>query len=784
MNGRAFHFWRCGLGGVCAALVGLSACGDDDDVGGASGAGQGSSGSQSAGGGAAGGGAGGASGAGVGGAGAGGQGAGGAGGTSGAGGVGGGGVLTGLPARVRELTRQFALGTLPAGVEFPLEAKTDDQARSLAGAVQSVVVSWLDPLSTNTDFAAGAPFFGSNNDFIAYFGEGWEAANGAPQWHGSGEAAWLWVNHEYTSNSAPTLTSAPTGQHVTLAAFLREQGVITTDPASQVWTQPELDAYVAAWKRQVGGSWLRVTRSPEGAWSVDHNASNRRYDATNGTQARMTGHATLAPDVDDAGAPLPPGVIAGVLANCSGGQTPWGTVVTAEENYQSAYGDGELGWSESAPFDPTKGLGPGGPVALDFTPQTAGTDFGRASTGLHSPENYGYLVEIEPGVAPDQYQGKGGSAAGHKKVGYFGRAHWENATFAVDADWAPLAGKRLVVYSGDDRRSGRIYKFVSSGVYAPGMSREQARALLDDGDLYVAQFDGLDNKSGRYLAATGRAPTESVPGKGRWIHLSVDNAADDAPNAAALGAAGKKVGDALKDTTWNGIGGFSSDGDVRRALFTASNKLGVTELNRPEDLEWNPKDPSGTPRLYVSFTNHNRITQLDEKGVLRKPTDCQGAAASACNRNDTVGAVFSIEESAPADPGASATFTYRAAWLGTVGAGRFDAANPDNLFIDQGGGVWFGTDGNFGVSGKKSADGVYYLDLDPTHDATPVRTYGKAFRVAAVPSDAEATGPALSSDGRTLFVSVQHPGEDNPSAWPAVGAPPRSSVVAFYFADP
>ena len=37
--------------------------------------------------------------------------------------------------------------------------------------------------------------------------------------------------------------------------------------------------------------------------------------------------------------------------------------------------------------------------------------------------------------------------------------------------------------------------------------------------------------------------------------------------------------------TWNGIGGFPTDNDVLGALFTAGNKIGVEELNRPEDIE-------------------------------------------------------------------------------------------------------------------------------------------------------------------------------------------------------
>ena len=49
---------------------------------------------------------------------------------------------------------------------------------------------------------------------------------------------------------------------------------------------------------------------------------------------------------------------------------------------------------------------------------------------------------------------------------------------------------------------------------------------------------------------------------------------------------------------------------------------------------------------------------------------------------------------------------------------------------------------------------------------------GKVIRVASAPKDAELTGPWFSPDGKTLFLSVQHPGEQtidpkNPtSLWP------------------
>ncbi len=62
---------------------------------------------------------------------------------------------------------------------------------------------------------------------------------------------------------------------------------------------------------------------------------------------------------------------------------------------------------------------------------------------------------------------------------------------------------------------------------------------------------------------------------------------------------------------------------------------------------------------------------------------------------------------------------------------------------------------------------------------------GKVIRVASAPKDAELTGPWFSPDGKTLFLSVQHPGEQtkdikNPtSTWPFdKDNIPKSAVVA------
>lgn len=661
---------------------------------------------------------------------------------------------------------QYARGTLPRGVLFPLPATVSlpvaDELRVLQGLRAQTVVRWFDALTR--DVSPTAPRFGANPDYVAYFGEGWDAAAGdPPQFRGDGHRGWLWVNHEYVSNSAPTTTTAPTGQHLQLAQFLRASGALARDVTDPTWTQAEVDTHIRALRQQVGGSWFRIVRDPTtGDWRVDRDARNLRYDATVATQTRLQGRSLGARrDSDDRGGRLPEGVIAGVSSNCSGAVSPWGTVFTGEENTQTAWGDPEPSWNASNLFVAGQGFDQGADVSANATPGTS-SDFGRISVEAerHDRDLHGYLVEVDPGRAPDDYYGRNAATQGHRKLGHFGRARWENATFAVDRDWRLVPGRRVTVYYGDDRTSGRVFKWVSRQPYTAGMTRAQARALLDEGTLYVAQFDGLDNATGNTLVSTHLPPTEAAPGTGRWIEMSLASA-DVAPNAAALGMATRTVGEALRDRTWNGLGAFATTDALYSAMFTAANKIGAMELNRPEDLEYNPRDPSGHARLYVAFTNHTRPTALDDRGVLRATT---GTA-----RADRAGEIFAIDEANADEPDTSRTFRYFAAWRGALGAGTFDAGSPDNLLIDRQGGVWFGTDGNFGTNGHP--DAVYYLDLDPAHrmGATGVTTpsYGLAFRVVTMPSDAEATGPAFSSDMRTLFVSVQHPGEDTFSAFAA-----------------
>ncbi|WP_223216574.1 PhoX family protein [Rhizobium mesosinicum] len=116
----------------------------------------------------------------------------------------------------------------------------------------------------------------------------------------------------------------------------------------------------------------------------------------------------------------------------------------------------------------------------------------------------------------------------------------------------------------------------------------------------------------------------------------------------------------------------------------------------------------------------------------------------------------------------------------TTSAGWF--ADPDNLAVDPAGRLWVTTDG---PPPEGIADSVYVMDTE-----SPGRALPKLIYIALVGS--ETCSPTFNSDGSSVFLSVQHPGElhvaDNEDAtsmedagtnWPDFkpGVPARPSFV-------
>jgi secreted PhoX family phosphatase len=171
----------------------------------------------------------------------------------------------------------------------------------------------------------------------------------------------------------------------------------------------------------------------------------------------------------------------GTFANCSNGQTPWGTYLTCEENFNLYFG-------ASTPFEPTRVQQRYGLSGVD-----AGYGWHRFDPrfNLGNPDyvneanRYGWVVEIDP---------RNRNQIPVKRTA-LGRFKHEGAATTIGKNG------RVVVYMGDDQRFEFIYKFVSSGDWQA--LRAAGHSPLDEGDLYVARFD--------------------ADGSGSWLHLSVDN---------------------------------------------------------------------------------------------------------------------------------------------------------------------------------------------------------------------------------------------------------------------
>ncbi len=120
----------------------------------------------------------------------------------------------------------------------------------------------------------------------------------------------------------------------------------------------------------------------------------------------------------------------------------------------------------------------------------------------------------------------------------------------------------------------------------------------------------------------------------------------------------------------------------------------------------------------------------------------------------------------PNDP-ASLTFNWEMLALGgdpAIGGAGF--SNPDNLLIDRAQNVWLVCD----MASNRMNQPIKAIDKDSDRRGlfgnnnlwcipTTGESAGKAYLFAMGPMESELTGPFLSLDERSLFLSVQHPGE-------------------------
>lgn len=196
---------------------------------------------------------------------------------------------------------------------------------------------------------------------------------------------------------------------------------------------------------------------------------------------------------------------------------------------------------------------------------------------------------------------------------------------------------------------------------------------------------------------------------------------------------------------------FKDQTEVLIRAREASKFLGATKLNRPEDIKIDPI----TGNIFIALTNNFA-------------------------KNDFHGSILKLEEeNGNFDALKFSSSTYKA------GGDESGFSCPDNLSFDLSGNLWFTSD----MSGRlMNKEGGVYMPFK-NNSLFVIPRYGKqageVIRVASAPTDSEFTGPWFSPDGKTLFLSVQHPGEqtndlNNPtSKWPFdKDNIPKPSVVA------
>ena len=169
---------------------------------------------------------------------------------------------------------------------------------------------------------------------------------------------------------------------------------------------------------------------------------------------------------------------AGTLNNCANGNTPWGTYLTCEENFNGYFG-------ATGPWTPTEAQARYGLTAAGFGYGWHHFDarFDLSDPDYRNEENrFGWVVEVDP-ADPAQ--------APTKRTA-LGRFKHEGVALTVGR------GGRVVAYMGDDEAFDYVYKFVSERNWKS--TRAQGLSPLDHGSLYVARFN--DDGSGDWLELT------------------------------------------------------------------------------------------------------------------------------------------------------------------------------------------------------------------------------------------------------------------------------------------
>ncbi|WP_418907158.1 PhoX family protein [Glutamicibacter endophyticus] len=377
----------------------------------------------------------------------------------------------------------------------------------------------------------------------------------------------------------------------------------------------------------------RSKKSTKWTYMVDGARNRRLHMHTEFTiDGPVAGH-DLVKTVDD-----PQGrSVLGTLNNCSGGTTPWGTVLTGEENFNQ-YFEGR-GTEEEARY----GIYPGETTrGWELTEQR----FGLNHPGYENEANrFGWIVEIDP-------QDPNSTPVKHSSLG---RIKHEGANVRIAPDG------RAVAYMGDDSKFEYLYKFVSKEKYKKN-DRAHNLSLLSEGDLFVARFNG--NSPASEIDGSGQLPQDGAfDGTGEWLPL-------------VLG------GESM-------VSGMSVE-EVLVYTRIAADKAGGTKMDRPEDVEPNPH----TGKVYVALTNNSdrgpgQLASANEANPRNNNRDGHVLELTE-NGDDATAQRFTWTILLVAgDPSVNASAYFSGYPVEKVSP----ISCPDNLAFDSAGNLWISTDG-------------------------------------------------------------------------------------------
>ena len=595
------------------------------------------------------------------------------------------------------------------------------------GFTYDVIASWGDPV--------GDSRFGYNNDYLSFVPIG-------------PDEGYLTVNFEYISSDTWEATyNTVLGKSLPFAEVKQALDGLE-DKQIDAFDLPEGDALKAQIveiskealvdqglgvifvKRDSDGKWTRISHENERRITGISGLEDGNYLKSTGPAIAIFKKETVKGYTDGLG-----DKIIGTFGNCSGGTTPWGTVLSAEENIQSQVP--EAVYSDGSSFEPSK--------------QAFLSDLdGQGNVLGLSGNKYGWIVEVDPSN-PNDYGTK------HTWMG-----RYRHEAVGVRAE----AGKQLAFYSGCDRRGGHLYKFVSAGTIQDPTDKANS-ALLGDGMLYAAIFN--PDGTGSWLPLTpetavnpimpssvvgGMVPLPSRP-EGGFVKVEEDAIANQLKSTFST------LGDLYEGATPE-----EKQGAILIDAHFAANAAGATATARPEDT-----DVAKDGTLFIAFTSGAAGGDGGpDKTVFVGPngeTDYEDGWIMKLIEDDN-------------DP-AALTFKWDMIAVGGEPAeGGSGFANPDNLALDSKGNLWTVTDMSTSTHNKavptsrkdESGEpitgagllGIYgnnSLWQIPLSENAAGDTPGEPKMFAYGPMECELTGPFFTEDGTTLFIAAQHPGERN-----------------------